>query len=81
MKYNLLETEVHKVQDGSPGHDDETILEKLRSLEVIDVRHLSQMPDFRSLCKRRMKLMWSSPEEGETDYYPWVGNGTMEAAQ
>ncbi|KAJ4048653.1 hypothetical protein NW761_004180 [Fusarium oxysporum] len=28
-----------------------------------------------------MKLMWSSPEEGETDYYPWVGNGTMEAAQ
>jgi hypothetical protein len=30
-----------------------------------------------------MKLMWSSLEEskGETEYCPWVGNRTMEAAQ
>lgn len=81
MKYKLLNTEVHKLRDGSPGHDDDAILGKLRSLEVSGVRHLSQMPDFRSLYKRRMKLMWNSPEEGETEYYPWVGNGTMEAAQ
>jgi hypothetical protein len=48
MKYKLLKTEVHKLQDGSPGRDDEAILEKLLSLQVIDVRQLSQMPDFRT---------------------------------
>ncbi|KAG5752101.1 hypothetical protein H9Q70_005279 [Fusarium xylarioides] len=62
-------------------HSLEAILEKLLSLEVADVRHLSQMPDFRSLCKRLMRLMWRSPKEGETEYCPWVGNRTMEAAQ
>ncbi|PNP82388.1 hypothetical protein FNYG_04097 [Fusarium nygamai] len=59
----------------------EVILEKLLSLEVANVQRLSQMPDFRSLCKRRMNLVWSSPKEGETEYCPWVGNRTMEAAQ
>ncbi|KAF5719342.1 hypothetical protein FMUND_4723 [Fusarium mundagurra] len=76
-----VRTEAHKLQDGSPGNDNEVIPEKLLSLEFTDVRHLSQMPDFRSLCKRRMKLMWRSPKEGETEYCPCVGNRTMEAAQ
>ncbi|KAF5598983.1 hypothetical protein FPCIR_2629 [Fusarium pseudocircinatum] len=81
MEYKLPKTEVHKLQDGSPGNDNKAILEKLLSLEVTDVRHLSQMPDFRILCIRRMKLMWRSPKEGETEYRPCVGNRTMEAAQ
>ncbi|KAF5611327.1 uncharacterized protein FSUBG_2432 [Fusarium subglutinans] len=81
MEYKLLKTEVHELQDGSPGHDNEAILAKLMSLEVTDVRHLSQMPGFRNLCKRRMRLMWTSPKEGETEYCPCVGNRTIEAAQ
>ncbi|PNP82390.1 hypothetical protein FNYG_04099 [Fusarium nygamai] len=52
MKYKLLKTEVHKLQDGSPGNDKEAILEKLLTLEVADVQRLSKMPDFKSLCKR-----------------------------
>ncbi|KAF4494626.1 hypothetical protein FAGAP_9226 [Fusarium agapanthi] len=81
MEYKLLKTEVHELQDGSPGHDNEVILAKLMSLEVTDVRHLSQMPDFINLCKRRMNLIWTSPKEGETEYYPCIDNRTMEATQ
>ncbi|KAF5652233.1 hypothetical protein F25303_3505 [Fusarium sp. NRRL 25303] len=33
MNYRLLKTQVHKLQDGSPGNDTESILEKLLSLE------------------------------------------------
>jgi hypothetical protein len=29
MKYKLLKAEVHKLQDGSPGNDEEAILKKL----------------------------------------------------
>ncbi|CZR42506.1 uncharacterized protein FPRO_09809 [Fusarium proliferatum ET1] len=55
MNYRLLKTEVHKLQDGSPGNDTESILEKLLSLEVADVQPLSKMPYCRSLCQVRIK--------------------------
>lgn len=55
MNYRLLRTEVHKLQDGSPGNDIESIREKLLSLEAADVQRLSKMPYFRSLCKVRIK--------------------------
>ncbi|RBQ69880.1 hypothetical protein FVER14953_20886 [Fusarium verticillioides] len=51
MKYKLLKAEVYKLQDGSPGNDEEAILKKLLTLEVADVKSLSKMPDFKSLCK------------------------------
>ncbi|KAF5672903.1 hypothetical protein FCIRC_8186 [Fusarium circinatum] len=38
MEYKLLKTEVHELQGGSPGHDNEAILAKLMSLEVTDVQ-------------------------------------------
>lgn len=55
MNYRLLKAEVHKLQDGSPGNDTESILEKLLSLEVADVQPLSKMPYCRSLCQVRIK--------------------------
>ncbi|KAF5573350.1 hypothetical protein FPANT_12435 [Fusarium pseudoanthophilum] len=59
----------------------EAILEKLLTLDVADVQRLSKMPDFGSLCKRRMNLIWSSPKEGEKEYCSCIGNRTMEATQ
>ncbi|KAF5664376.1 hypothetical protein FDENT_12900 [Fusarium denticulatum] len=49
VKYKLLKTEVHKLQDGSSGNDKEVILEKLLTLKVVDVQRLSKMPDFRMI--------------------------------
>ncbi|EXM08942.1 hypothetical protein ACKRZS_009953 [Fusarium odoratissimum] len=66
MKYKLLNTEVHKLRDGSPGHDDDAILGKLRSLEVFDVRlgavHACQR--MRDEFKDGVDSDWADEEDG-----------------